>query len=91
MSAWGGVAEWTHDGVPCFAVWVAAEEYEAVGECAILVVVPEGDVLAVAEVRGGGVLDEGAVGGPVAPDVVGVWEVWSGEEVVPDEATTAVE
>lgn len=92
MTAGVGVSEGTHDGVPGFSVGVAAEEDEAVGERAAgVVVIPKGDVFAKVDVGGGGIFDEGTVGGPVAPDVVGIWEVGDSEDVVPDNAATSVD
>ena len=54
-------------------------------------VVPKGDVFAKIDVVGGGVFDEGAVGGPVSADVVGVWEIGGGEHVVPCDAAIAID
>ena len=87
-----GIAEGAHDGVPGFPVGVTAEEHEAVRARAIgVVVIPKGDVLAKVDVIGGGIFDEGTVRGPVAADVVGVWEVGDGEDVVPGSAAAAVD
>ena len=87
-----GISKGTHDGVPGFPVGITAEEHEAVREYAVgVVMIPKGDVLAKVDVIGGGVFDEGTVGGPVAANVVGVWEVWGGEDVVPGNAATAVD
>lgn len=92
MTAWVGIPEGTHDGVPSLSVGVAAEENEAVGERAVgVVVIPKGDVLAKFDVIGGAVFDEGTVGGPVAADIVSTWEVGSGEDVVPGNTASAVD
>lgn len=87
-----GISEGTHHGVPGFSVWVAAKEHEAVGECALgVVMIPEGDVLAKVDVVRGRIFDDRTVRGPVAADIVGVWEVGGGEDVVPGNAATAVD
>ena len=92
VTARGRVSEGTHDGVPGFSVGVAAEQDEAVGECAVGVeVIPESDVLAKVDVIGRGVFDAGAVGGPITASVVCVWEGGGGEDIVPDDAATAID
>ena len=86
-----GVAERAHDGVPGLPVGVAPEQDVAVCERAVgIAVVPKGDVFAKGDVGGRGVVDAGAVGGPVAADVVGGGEVGVREDVVPGDAATAV-
>lgn len=86
-----GIQEGTHDSVPGFPVGVTAEEDEAVGECAMSVmVVPKGDILAKVDIVGRGVFNEGTVGSPVAADVVGIWKVGDGKDMIPGNTATAV-
>ena len=88
------VAQRAHDGVPCLAVRVAAQQNEAPCECTLSIkVVPEDDVLACSDGVGGGIGigDERAVFAVVAACEVGRGEVVQGEDVVFDDVSAAVD